>query len=94
MLLLLKKQLDLYNPNIIVCCGSSNNPSKPRMLEIAMKYFYQDYSFEKINNFCYYCRDKHLLLIDSFHPTSPINKIDKFNEMFKSYNAFLKLQDK
>ena len=36
----IRKQLDLYNPNIIVCCGSSDSSSNPKMLIVAMEYLY------------------------------------------------------
>jgi hypothetical protein len=88
-------QLNLYDPNIIVCCGSSDSKSKPTMLKLAKKYFYKDCSFNPINDFCYYCKDKNLLLIDSYHPSyTRVKNEDKFDKMFECYSDFLKKQDK
>lgn len=87
----LRNQLNLYNPDIIVCCGSSdNNACDKRMLNIAKRYLYPDCDFSRINNFCHYSKEKHLLLIDSYHPTAHVDRNWKFDKMFEGYNEFLR----
>ena len=88
----LQIQIGLYNPDIIICCGSTDNETdEQRMLTIARKYLYPNSDFNKINNFCYYCNEKHILLIDSYHPSCrKVDDEDKFNQMFKCYHNFLK----
>jgi len=53
---------DILKPNIIVCGGGSGT-----ILNIA-KDIYSDYEFEKCNDWCYYCEQYDLLLIDDYHP--------------------------
>ena len=90
---LLRNQLDLYNPDIIVCCGSSDDDAcDERMLGIAKKYLYPDCHFSRINNFCHYSKEKHLLLIDSYHPTARVSRNWKFDKMFECYREFLREQ--
>lgn len=89
----LREQLDLYSPDIIVCCGSSDNEKEElnnKMIKIAKRYLYPDLSFDKINNFCHYCIDKQLLLIDSYHPSYNVCNEWKFDKMFEYYYEFRK----
>lgn len=87
---LLREQFKLLNSNIIVCCGSSNNSRyKWKMLNLAKDIIFPEYNFVKVNNFCYYCESKNLLLIDSFHPSSTENYTDKFDSMFHDFQNFL-----
>ncbi len=56
---------DILKPNIIVCGGGSGT-----ILNIA-KDIYSDVKFEKHNDWCYYCKQCDLLLIDDYHPSYP-----------------------
>lgn len=86
----LRKQISFYVPNIIVCCGSTDDESKDeRMLTVAKKYLYPDYEFSKINNFCHYNNGNDLLLIDSYHPSYGTSDEWKFDKMFECYHDFL-----
>lgn len=85
---LLREQFEYLHPNIIVCCGSSDISDKWKMLNLA-KNIFSKYTFEHVNNFCNYCENKKLLLIDSFHPTARINYIEKFDNMFHDFQDFL-----
>lgn len=87
---LLRKQLNLYKPDIIVCCGSTDNEQNgQRMLNIAKKYLYSESNFDKINDFCHYCSEVELLLIDSYHPSYHYCDEWKFDKMFECYHKFL-----
>lgn len=59
---LIEQVKDILKPNIIVCGGGSGT-----ILNIA-KDIYSDYEFEKCNDWCYYCKQYDLLLIDDYHP--------------------------
>lgn len=86
----LRKQLNLYEPDIIVCCGSTDNEQNgQRMLNIAKKYLYPESDFDKINDFCHYCSEIELLLIDSYHPSYHYCDEWKFDKMFECYHKFL-----
>ena len=87
---LLREQLNLYEPDIIVCCGSTDKEqNEQRMLNIAKRYLYPEFNFDKINNFCHYCSEKELLLIDSYHPSYHYCDEWKFDKMFECYHKFL-----
>jgi len=59
----IKEQIcDFLKPNIIVCGGGSGT-----ILNMA-KDIYSEYEFEKCNDWCYYCKQNDLLLIDNYHP--------------------------
>lgn len=88
----LREQLSLYSPNVIVCMGSTQN-AKDSMLYIVKTYIYPDLIFRKINNWCHYCKEKDLLLIDSWHPSYILNEKEKFDDMFEAYCEFLNLKD-
>lgn len=89
---LLREQLDILNPNIIVCCGSTDDDaSDRRMLSIAERYLYLECHFDKVNNFCNYCAEQDLLLIDSYHPSYVHSKEEKIDKMLVDFNEFLKL---
>lgn len=72
--------------------GSTQN-EKDSMLYIVKTYIYPDLIFRKINNWCHYCKEKDLLLIDSWHPSYILNKKEKFDDMFEAYCEFLNLKD-
>ena len=59
---IVKQVKDILRPNIIVCGGGSGT-----LLNIA-KDIYSEYEFEKHNDWCYYCKQCDLLIIDDYHP--------------------------
>lgn len=81
----LARQFRLLNPNIIVCGGGSGT-----LCQYVMEYLYQNYFFEKINNWCYYCTSLDLLVIDSYHPSSRISDEEKFDAMIAAVQQFYK----
>ena len=60
---LLKKQIEILNPNIIVCGGGSGT-----VFKIALDLIYSELEFKKINNWIYYNKGEKIVLIDSYHP--------------------------
>lgn len=89
---LLREQLDILNPNIIVCCGSTDDESSDkRTLRIAEHYIYPEFHFVKVNNFCSYCAEHDLLLIDSYHPSYVLSKEEKIDKMLFDFCEFLRL---
>ena len=81
----LKEQIRrILQPNIIVCGGGSS-----KILQFVETELYPDYHFEKINSFCYFCRERQLLLIDSWHPSAIVSNEDKFHRFLDSFQEFL-----
>jgi len=81
----IKKQIcSILKPNIIVCGGGSGT-----LLEMA-KRLYEDIEFEKINEWCYYCPQIGLILIDSYHPSYRCSDELKFDMMIKNVQDMLK----
>ena len=86
----LRKQVaEILKPNIVVCCGYAES-DKSFMTKIAENYIYPDLSFDKINDWCFYCKEKNLLLIDSYHPGARIALQIKIDEMMKNVQDFIK----
>ena len=79
---------DILQPNIVVCCGYSETYGS-YMTEIAKKYIYPKLSFMKINNWCFYCKEKNILLIDSWHPGARKSQEEKIDEMMLNVNEFM-----
>ena len=75
---LLRRQLDILKPNIIVCGGNV-------VFEIAREWIYKKEKYESIrvtNNLFYYPNQK-MILINSVHPSS------RGKEMQEKYNAII-----
>src|SRR5574344_388410 len=86
----LRKQVAvILNPNIVVCCGCSESYGC-YMTEIAKNYIYPDMSFKQINNWCFYCKEKEILLIDSFHPGARKSQEEKIDDMMTNVQEFIK----
>ena len=86
----LRKQVaEILKPNIVVCCGYAES-DKSFMTKIAENYIYPDLFFKKINDWCFYCKEENLLLIDSYHPGARIRLQIKIDEMMKNVQEFLK----
>lgn len=82
---LLSKQFQILKPNIIVCGGGSG-----LLCEFVIDSIYQDFFFEKINDWCYYCTAIDLLVIDSYHPSSRISDEEKFDNMIAAVQQVYK----
>ncbi|MBQ6068972.1 MAG: hypothetical protein IJK84_05665 [Bacteroidales bacterium] len=54
---------NILNPNVIVCGGGSGT-----LLNIA-KDIYSDMVFLQYNEWCHFCQESNLLLIDDYHPS-------------------------
>lgn len=81
----LSKQLEILNPDIIVCGGGSGT-----VLSIARKNIYTNLEFIRINDWIYYNKENDKVLIDSFHPSSIISYEEIYNDMMSSYLEHLK----
>ena len=84
---LLSRQFQILKPNIIVCGGGSG-----LLCEFVINHIYQDFFFEKINDWCYYCTATDLLVIDSYHPSSRISDTEKFDNMIAAVQQVYKLK--
>ena len=84
-----KQVAEILQPNIVVCCGSSENEGK-YMVEIAKAYIYPDLTFKQISQWCFYCKEKNLLLIDSWHPGARKSQEEKIDEMMVNVQEFIK----
>lgn len=82
---LLSQQFHILKPNIIVCGGGSG-----LLCEFVINRIYQDFFFEKINDWCYYCTAIDLLVIDSYHPSSRISDTEKFDNMIAAVQQVYK----
>lgn len=71
----LKKQLrEIDKPNIILCCGSTENEKdvKGKMINLVKECIFPDVTdFYKVNDFCHYSPSLDILLIDTYHPSYP-----------------------
>ena len=82
--LIREQVVTILKPNIIVCGGGSST-----ILNIAKQIIYQDTFFVKINDWCYYSKEKDLLLIDSWHPKAIISLEDKYDKMMIAVRDFI-----
>lgn len=94
---LLQEQINLYSPDIIFCCGSTDKETdkRNRMITLVKEYLYPDYEFVRLKeewHYCYYNKEKHLLLIDSYHPSYNVSDTWKFDNLFTEYHDFLSLE--
>jgi len=80
----LKRQIEILDPTIIVCGGGSSS-----ILNIVKKYIYPELEFLKTNNWIYSTRERKIVLIDSYHPTSRVSYKEIYEEMMSSYKMFL-----
>lgn len=78
---------EILNPNIIVCGGGSG-----LLKDIVINRLYSDYAFEKINDWCYYCSEKKILVIDSYHPAAHVDNDIKFGGMIAAVQEVYKLK--
>lgn len=66
------KQVKIYQPNVIICCGNQNGVNI--ILNQLVRGIYGDLKvIENTGNWVYYSKDSNVLVIDSYHPSSTIN---------------------
>lgn len=81
----LKEQIcDFLRPNIIVCGGGSDT-----LLKMAMELF-KEMKFDSFNEWCYYCPDSNIVLINSYHPSYRCSDELKFDAMIEGVQDMLK----
>lgn len=94
----LKKQLrEIDKPNIILCCGSTENEKdvKGKMINLVKECIFPDVTdFHKVNDFCHYSPSLDILLIDTYHPSYPDrggwDTEEMVNLLLKAFQDFLK----
>ncbi len=87
----LKRQIQILNPNVIVCCGSNDcGDNYRKVISIAEEILFPEKHFDKVNLWCHFCKESNLLLIDSYHPSYPISYVDKMDKMFYWVSQFQK----
>ncbi|MDL2238760.1 hypothetical protein LJC69_05990 [Bacteroidales bacterium OttesenSCG-928-K22] len=94
----IRRQMDIYSPNIILCGGGSVQLDEKRqkrivlMQKIIMCLIYPEIEFEPMeNNYIWYSAEKKMVLINSWHPSSRKAKEEKYNELIESFRDFIKL---
>jgi len=76
---------NILKPNVIVCGGGSGT-----LLYIA-KDIYSDLEFVKYNDWCHYCKQEDVLIIDDYHPSYRYRD----NEgLIEAVNEFYKMKEK
>jgi len=79
----LKKQIEILNPNIIICGGSGV------IIKIVKNTIYPELEFEKRNNWIHYNFEKKIILIDSYHPSARISYERSYNGMMEAFKDFI-----
>ena len=81
----IKEQIcDFLKPNIIVCGGGGDT------LLNMIKELYKEMTFEKFNEWCYYCHESDIVIINSYHPSYRCSDKLKFDEMIENVQDMLK----
>jgi len=83
----LKNQIEILNPNIIICGGGGG-----AILKIVMETIYPDFKFQNINDWVYYNKDNNITLIDSWHPSNfTISYEEFYTDMMEAFQEHLKI---
>ena len=81
----IKEQIcDFLKPNIIVCGGGGDT-----LLKMIMD-LYKKMKFEKFNDWCYYCHESNIIIINSYHPSYRCTNKLKFDVMIENVQDMLK----
>lgn len=83
----LREQLDILQPNIIICGG------KGVVINIAKQIIFSDFEFEKINNLIYYNENKNIILADCYHPSARISYDKCYNYLMGAFKEFISLRN-
>ena len=97
----LKKQIrEIEKPNIILCCGSTENEKdvKGKMINLVKEVIFPDVTdFYKVNDFCHYSPSLGTVLIDTYHPSYPDrggwSTEEMVNLLLRAFQDFLKKTD-
>lgn len=83
----LKEQIELFDSDIIVCCGGNSQIKK-----FVTDNIYKD--CKKINNWMFYSSEKEKLIINSYHPSYyRCSRQSLYEELMKNYLEFLSTND-
>lgn len=81
----IKEQIcDFLKPNIIVCGGGSDS-----LLKMAME-LYKEMKFVPYNEWCFYCHESNMVIINSYHPSNRCSEELKFDKMIENVQDMLK----
>lgn len=80
----LKKEIEILNPQIIVCGGGSGT-----VLKIAKEIIYPELEFEQIN-WGYYNAKNNIVLINSYHPSARVSNEKMYVRVMDGFNEIIK----
>lgn len=85
----LKKQIALYNADIIICCGSANGQNI--ILDFVKSQYLKDmHIVEGTCNWIYYSPSTGKIVIDSYHPSARIGYQEVYEDMMSGFMETLK----
>lgn len=88
----LKEQIRLlYDPTVIVCLGGDGYV---RIKDVIINRMYDDLYFVKYNDWCYYSKEKNLLVIDAYHPRARVSDNQKYDELIINVQDYLHLTNR
>lgn len=91
---LIEEQIRVYNPNVVIICG--NNLYEGIFIEGKKVFGEQTNGFGKLrvnSKFSYYSND-HCIYINTYHPSSRVNKNDYCTEIVEAVRKWMKKNNK
>ncbi len=86
---LLKAQIELYDANIIYCCGFSNE--RNIILDFVRSHYLTDLMpIPGTDDWFYYSRSANKLVVNSYHPSARIGYEDTYYDLSHTYDIALK----
>lgn len=87
----LSRQIKIYQPNVIICCGNQN--SENIILNQLVREIYSDLCIvENTKGWVYYSKDSNVLVVDSYHPSARIKDKRLYDEFLTNfYNGVRKV---
>jgi hypothetical protein len=82
----LREQINIYRPNIVVCCGGGRNEEGGALLRITKKIIFPKTPFNLVSNRVYLNEEQNLMLLDVHHP-SIISDEEFWSVIDNVYNA-------
>lgn len=74
----LTKQIELYSPNVIICCGTGEIVKRLGLIKSFNKW-------ETTSKQVQYFKNDRLIIIDYFHPQARIGKEKLYNDLIEAY---------
>lgn len=81
------EQIDIINPDYIICCGCCVQFVKYIMLDLPLnkRVKWRNLVEQKGNNYCFYWKKKDIIVIDMYHPSYTRNKFAHDSEYIKLF---------